>query len=158
MRHTGARAVRQHIAGASPGWHLQQARDALRIVDPDDDRLQEVGLHIDSLTDLAVRIMMARATQSEGSPANRRHTIQPQGLAEQQQGSAQVHRVSHDAVDAGIDDPMTSFLLMFYHRRREGILPERERNDPPAGDISRRAINRTCQPAGTAGRRRWARS
>jgi hypothetical protein len=59
MRHTSARAVRQHIAGASPGWHLQQTRDALRIVDPDDDGLQEVGLHIDSLTDLAVRTMMA---------------------------------------------------------------------------------------------------
>ncbi len=42
--------------------------------------------------------------------------------------------MSHEAVDSRVDHRVVSFLLMFHHRRSKGILPERERNDPPSRD------------------------
>jgi hypothetical protein len=38
------------------------------------------------------------------------------------------------AVDASIDDRVLPCFLMLHHRRREGVLPEGERDDSPASD------------------------
>jgi len=45
MHHSGAGAVRQHIARSRLGWRLKKARDALRIIDSYCDRLWIRGTH-----------------------------------------------------------------------------------------------------------------
>src|SRR5262245_32965205 len=52
--------------------------------------------------------------------------FQPQRQADHQEDGPRVHRMSHYAVDSGIDHRLMSLFLMFHHWRREGVLPENE--------------------------------
>jgi len=65
--------------------------------------------------------------------------FQPQGYANHHEGVARIQRMSHDAVDSGIDYRVLSLFLMLHRQRREGVLPKGEVGGPPTRD-------RQCKP------------
>ena len=60
--------------------------------------------------------------------------FQPEGHADQQRGAAGVHRMADHGVDAGIDHGVLSIFLKFDHGCGEGVFPEGEGDEDPAGD------------------------